>query len=377
MMTSFPHGDALCALTQPYCTERVPPGLFDRAMREICHFHRLHTPGYDHWLEANGLRPEDLDSLEDWSTLPPIFANFFKQQPILSSTGEQALELTSSGTNGQKSRMRYDERSLAGAQFMVERIFSHYGWITPGTPCNYLLLSYEPHGQITLGTSYTDQFLCRFAPVNRVAYALRQTGDSHQFDVFGVIAALQSFAEEGLPVRIFGFPAFLWQTLQHMQATGVADLQLPAGSLAFFGGGWKTQAAQEIAKAQLYARIQQQLGIAPSRCRDGYGAVEHAVPYIECAQHHFHVPVYAQVFIRDSADLSVLGYGQRGLLGFVSPYISSSPAHAVIMSDLATLHPGSACGCGLNRDWFELHGRAGTQAGRSCAMAAAELLGRH
>jgi hypothetical protein len=105
--------------------------------------------------------------------------------------------------------------------------------------------------------------------------------------------------------------------------------------------------------------------------------VEHAVPYIECAQHHFHVPVYAKVFIRDTADLSVLGYGQRGLLGFVSPYISSSPAHAVIMSDLATLHPGAACGCGLSSDWFELHGRAGTDAGRSCAMAAAELLGRH
>ncbi|KAE9646375.1 acyl-protein synthase [Pseudomonas sp. PB106] len=376
-MTSFPHGDALCALPHPYCAERVPPGLFDRAMGEICHFHSQHTPGYEHWLRANGFRPEDLNSLEDWSQLPPIFATFFKQQSILSPTGEQALELTSSGTSGQKSRMRYDERSLSGAQFMVARIFCHYGWNTPDTPCNYLLLSYEPQGEITLGTSYTDQFLCRFAPANRVIYALRSTGDSHQFDVFGVIAALQSFAEEGLPVRMFGFPAFLWQALQHMQATGVADVQLPAGSLAFFGGGWKTQAAQEIAKAQFYARIQRQLGIDPERCRDGYGAVEHAVPYIECAQHHFHVPVYAKVFIRDTADLSVLGYGQRGLLGFVSPYISSSPAHAVIMSDLATLHPGAACRCGLSSDWFELHGRAGTDAGRSCAMAAAELLGRH
>lgn len=377
MINHFPLGDVLCALPQPYCADSVPAGLFDRAMAEISHFHCQQTPGYQHWLNANGLQASDLDSLDDWSRLPAVFANFFKQKLLLSSTGENAMELTSSGTSGQKSRMRYDERSIAGAQYMVERIFQHYGWNTPDTPCNYLLLSYEPQGQISLGTSYTDQFLCRFAKTNRVAYALRNTGDGHQFDVFGVTAALQSFADEGLPVRIFGFPAFLWQTLEHMQATSVKDLQLPSGSLAFFGGGWKTRATEEVPKAQLYARIHQQLGIDGAHCRDGYGAVEHAVPYIECSHHHFHVPVYAKAYVRDPVDFSVLPYGRRGLLGLVSPYISSSPAHAVVMSDLATLHAGTSCGCGLSADWFELHGRAGTSASRSCAMAAAELLGGH
>lgn len=101
------------------------------------------------------------------------------------------------------------------------------------------------------------------------------------------------------------------------------------------------------------------------------------MPYIECAHHHFHAPVYSRVLIRDPRDFSLLPYGQQGLLGFVSPYIASSPAHAVVMSDLATLHPGASCGCGLTSDWFELHGRAGTTAGRSCALAAAELLENH
>ncbi|MFJ2710680.1 acyl-protein synthase [Pseudomonas sp. NPDC087346] len=376
-MIHLPHSDALCALTQPYCPDSVPQGLFNQAMAEITRFHAEHTPGYAHWLNANDMQIEELDQLDDWARLPPIFASFFKRHLLLSPTGEDALELTSSGTSGQKSRMRYDQRSLSAAQYMVERIFHEYGWNTPDTPCNYLLLSYEPEGRITLGTSFTDQFLCRFAPVNRVVYALRHNGDGHQFDLFGVIAALQAFAEEGLPVRIFGFPAFLWQTLQRMQATGVANVQLPPGSLAFFGGGWKTQAADEVPKAQLYARIQQQLGIAVQDCRDGFGAVEHAVPYVECAHHHFHVPVYSKVYVRNPVDFSVLPYGQRGLLGIVSPYISSSPAHAVVMSDLATLHPGTSCDCGLSSDWFELHGRAGTDVGRSCAMAAAELLGSH
>lgn len=376
-MNHFPHSDALCALPHPYCPDSVPERLFGQAMAEISRFHSQHTPGYEHWLNANGLAVQDLCSLDDWSRLPPIYANFFKQRQVLSVTGGDALELTSSGTSGQKSRMRYDARSLRAAQYMVQRIFDHYGWNTPQTPCNYLLLSYEPDGDISLGTSYTDQFLCQFAPVNQVVYALRRTASGHEFDGFGVIAALQAFAEQGLPVRILGFPAFLWQVLQRMRATGVADLQLASDSLALFGGGWKDRAAQEIPRQQLYQRMHQQLGMDPARCRDGYGAVEHPVPYVECAKHHFHVPVYSKVFVRNPSDASVLPYGQPGLLSFVSPYISSSPAHAVVMSDLATLYPGEDCGCGLTADWFELHGRAATTAGRSCAMAASDLLGRH
>lgn len=374
-MIHLPHTDALCALAQPYCLEAVPEGLFDQAMGEISLYHCQHTPGYERWLNANGLGTQGLETLDDWSRLPPIFANYFKRHLLFGPTGEGELELTSSGTSGQKSRMRYDSRSMAAAQGMVSHIFRHYGWDTPDSPCNYLLLSYEPKAAITLGTAYTDQFLCRYAPVNRVAYGLRLTGTGHEFDVFGVVRALQEFAEEGLPVRILGFPAFLSHALQHMEDTDVADLQLPAQSLVFLGGGWKTQAAQEIPLAQLYGRINRQLGIDLSRCRDGYGAVEHAVPYIQCAHQHFHVPVYSKVFVRNPSDFTVQPYGRPGLLEFVSPYISSSPAHAVVMGDLATLHPGAACGCGLATDWFELHGRAGTTASRSCAMAASELLG--
>ncbi|WP_420233356.1 acyl-protein synthase [Pseudomonas sp. ABY48] len=372
-MIHFPHADALCALPQPYGCDSVPPQLFDKAMAEISLFHCQHTPGYEHWLNANGFCVNDLEQLTDWSRLPPIYASYFKQRLLLSPTAEDALELTSSGTSGQKSRMRYDERSITAAQGMVARIFEHYGWSTPDSPCNYLLLSHEPEAVNRLGTAYTDQFLCRFAPVNRIAYALRRTGKGHEFDVFGVISALQSFAEEGLPVRIFGFPALLWHVLERMRETAVPDLKLAPGSLVFLGGGWKKQAAQEIPRQQVYQRITRQLGIDAHRCRDGYGAVEHAVPYIECEHHRFHVPVYSKIFVRHPSHFGVQPLGEPGLLSFVAPYISSSPAHAVVMSDLATLHPAN-CECGLSTQWFELHGRAGTSASRSCAMAAAELI---
>lgn len=376
-MTTLPHVDALCALEHPYRADDACDRLFDSAMRELVAYHCDASPGYRRWLERNGCPPERLSQLSDWSELPPLFANYFKLNLVLSEAGRDALELTSSGTTGQKSRMRYDARSMRAAQHMVDRIFEHYGWHTPQQPCNYLLLSYEPRGAITLGTAYTDQFLCKYAPVNQAAYALRHTGTGHEFDPFGAIRALQRFAEEGLPVRILGFPAFLWFTLQRMDEMGIPPLTLHPDSLVFLGGGWKTHADAQIPKRELYRRLGEQLGVPDSRCRDGYGSVEHPVPYVECADHRFHVPSWARAWARDTATLARLPYGAAGFLHLASPYISSSPAHSLLLSDLAVLHPAERCGCGLPTDWFELLGRAGTSKNRSCAMAASELIKEH
>ena len=116
------------------------------------------------------------------------------------------------------------------------------------------------------------------------------------------------------------------------------------------------------------------LGIADERIRDGFGSVEHCVPYVECSRHHFHVPAWSRVFIRDVGTLEPLGFGQQGFLHFVSPYMTSVPAHSVMMGDLASLYPGSDCGCGISSPFFVVHGRAGTSRNKSCAVAAAELL---
>ncbi|MEU0375431.1 hypothetical protein ABZ070_35985, partial [Streptomyces sp. NPDC006283] len=78
--------------------------------------------------------------------------------------------------------------------------------------------------------------------------------------------------------------------------------------------------------------------------------------------------------IIDAGGIEPLPYGEIGYLHLVSPYITSVPAQSVVMGDLASLHPGDACGCELTTDWFTVHGRAGVNRNRSCAVAAAELM---
>ncbi|MBY8883491.1 acyl-protein synthase [Streptomyces sp. PTM05] len=363
----------LCDLPSPYETGPAVDELFAAAMTEAHAWHAGRSDFFRSLLA--GPAEEPVPGLGPQVRAPLVHANFFKRHEVLSIPREEVfLHLTSSGTSGQKSQMFFDEWTIRAAQRMVARVFDHYGWITPDQPVNYLLYSYEPAPSLRLGTSFTDNYLCDFAPARHTTHALRHTGSGHEFDVHGCVAALQRYAEQDVPVRILGFPAFLHFTLERMRAMGLAPLRLPEGSLVVLGGGWKGHADRRIGKEEFYAEVTERLGVPGERIRDTFGSVEHCVPYVECAHHRLHVPVWSRAAVRDTATLRPLPYGEPGFLHLISPYITSVPAHSVVMGDLASSHPGAECPCPLETDWFTVHGRAGVSRNRSCAVAAAELL---
>lgn len=367
--------EAFCNETGPYEWGAGCDARFTEAMNEVNAWHVARSPVYAKRFAQCGYKNGHTFNYENISDLPFIMAEFFKMHEVLSIPKEQVfLHLTSSGTTGQKSQVFLDEFSIKSAQRMVDHIFSHYGWNTPERESNYLLFTYESAPNLKLGTSYTDYFLCKYSSPREVFAALRRDGKGgHEFDAFGSIEILKKYAEQGLPVRIFGFPAFLFFTLERMRALGV-KLSLHPDSLIFLGGGWKGNADKAISKNELYELAHELLGFPMERMRDGFGSVEHSIPYVECERHNFHVPKWSRVFARDVTNLKLLPYGQKGLLHFVSPYIVSVPAHSVLMGDMATvLEPGS-CGCKLATPHFVVHGRAGTSKNRSCAVAASELL---
>jgi phenylacetate-coenzyme A ligase PaaK-like adenylate-forming protein len=367
---------ALCELSDPYRAGADVDALFVRAMREISAWHMERSPFYAQVARQCGFDPSALREVSDCFRIPMIPAEFFKQHEVLSvAPSAVAMTATSSGTSGQKSQMFFDSWSVGSARRMVEFLFRSLGWAQSQSPVNYLLYTYEVEHDSKLGTAMTDNFLCSFAPARAVSYALRRTGSGgFDFDSFGCIESLKRYAESGAPTRIFGFPAFLCFTLERMKKLGVAPLRLAPGSLVFLGGGWKGHAEQAVSPEILYALVTEMLGIPSERIRDGFGSVEHCVPYAECRKHRFHVPVWSRVAIRDLGTLAPLGFGQKGFLHFISPYMTSVPAHSVMMGDLASHYPASDCGCGIETPFFVVHGRAGTSKNKSCAVAAAELL---
>lgn len=366
--------EAFCLRENPYDDFKNTDNEFLSAMIEITKWHMEHSPFYKAYAKKNNFDLTDIKKLNDCIKIPHMWAHFFKESEILSiPRNDVFLHLTSSGTTGQKSQIFFDEWTIRSAQLMVDNIFKYNNWITPDQKTNYILFSYETESSSKLGTSYTDNFLCKYAPVNEVFTTLRLTEDGgHEFDAFGTIDRFLQFAKSGLPTRLFGFPAFLYFALERMKKLGIPPVKMHPESLVFLGGGWKANANKEIKKEELYALCNEMLGIPDSQLRDGFGSVEHCVPYVECEKHQFHVPVWSRVFIRDFETLKLKGLNEIGFLHFVSPYITSMPAHSVIMGDKASLHDD--CSCALKTPYFKIHGRAGVSKNKSCAMAASELL---
>lgn len=369
---------ALFECSAPYDDFSGTDSLFIRAMGEIVQWHKKRNPFYATCLEGSDFASRPPISVEECGDIPWVLASFFKSHETLSVLRSAVkVSLTSSGTTGQKSQVFFDEWSLGAPQVMIDRIFGHYGWVTKDTPVDYLLYTYESEPDTKLGTSATDHYLCKFAPAKNTVFALKRNGSGgHDFDVFGTIASLKESERSGRPLRIFGFPAFLHFTLKKMKDLGERPLRLSPESLIFLGGGWKGYAGQGIHKRELYANVTAMLGIPDERLRDGFGSVEHCIPYIECRNHNFHVPIWSRVFIRDLKTLKVLPEGENGFLHFLTPFATSMPNHSVLMGDLASLHSARECGCDVRTPYFKVHGRAGTSKNKSCAIAAAELLSR-
>lgn len=358
----------LCDILNPYELSPEVAKTFDEAMKEIISWHRERSSYYKKF--------SSLD-IDEGNYGPMTPATFFKYHEELSIDREQvALHLTSSGTTGQKSQIFFDDWTIGSAQRMVDAIFDFYGWNTPAKTVNYLLYTYAPEEGSKLGTAYTDNFLCKYAKINEVEYALKYLGPEigHKFDLPGVIAKLVDFEAQGFPVRIFGFPAFLAFTLEALPKILGRPLKLDPESLVFLGGGWKGHQEKAISKSELYQQATELLGIPDDRLRDGFGSVEHCIPYVECKHHRFHIPIWSKVFVRDVKTLNEVPNGEIGYLNFVSPYITSVPAHNVLMTDLVRKISANECACGLQTDAFEVIGRAGLSSSKSCAIAASDLL---
>lgn len=366
----------LCDIDQPYMSDDYADELFMKAMKEIINWHSEKNNFYRKLLNINDFETSSLKEIADLQKLPYIHANFFKTHEIPTISKEEvAITLTSSGTTGQKSQMFFDEWSINSARRMVDFVYDYYGWYNPDKKTNYIVSNYEPEPGSTRGTTNTSIFLTHYAPANDIFYLLRSNGrGGHEFDIFGAIEKLKDYEKQGIPVRMIGFPSFMYFVIKQMIDLGIKPLQLSKESLIFTAGGWKGYADQQISKKDFASIVEKQLGIPQNRCRDGYGSVEHSVPYIECSQHNLHIPVWSRAFIRDTKTLEVIGNGNPGFLCFVTPYITSVPAISVMMGDLATIHDPEKCLCGLKTPFIEILGRAGVSKNKSCAVSASELL---
>ena len=348
--------------------------LFLQATADCCAFHMARCPQYRAIAEHLGFSPDQLRTMDDLVRVPMLPTLFFKRHALFSiPERRRVLRSTSSGTTGQMSRIAWEWQDCLHALRMVLRVTRRHGLLSP-LPTNYLVLGYQPRRENQTAISKTAFGFTFFAPGLRRAYALRWRDGGYALDLPGLIEALMRYSRQPFPVRTMGFPAYTFFFLRELKRQGVR-VRLHPASRVCMGGGWKQFYAEKVDKSDLYALAEEVLGVPESRCHEFFGAVEHPILYADCRAHHFHIPVYARVLVRDVKTLAPLPEGEAGLLNLLTPLVRGVPLTSVMTDDLAILHPAGSCPCGCPSPWMEILGRAGVQGVKTCAAGAAELLG--
>ena len=367
----------LFSLKDPYAYDKYADTLFLNAVRESCLFHYEHCADYRKILDGLGfgkaviLSEMGLDEYLD--KLPFLPTLLFKRRKLFSlPKSRRVITATSSGTSGSFSEIGFDLGSLLCGLKMVIRIDSRRG-VFSLVPCRYIVMGYKPHPSNRTAVTKTAFGAKMFTPCVSRKYILRYKNGKYSPDFDGVIKAVRSYAAKRLPVRFMGFPAYTYFLLREMERRGIS-LRLPKGSRILLGGGWKQFYAEQTDKQTFYDLAYKVLGIPDKDIIEFYGAVEHPIMYCDCPKHHFHIPVFSRVIIRDCDTLEPVRNGEIGLVNLITPMVAATPILSVMTDDLGVLHDGAECGCGIKSPYFEIIGRVAPDSIKTCAAGAAELL---
>ena len=357
---------------RPYDLERTDQ-LFIKAMRENAMHHYRFCDDYKRILDEASFDPSSIASMEDVIRLPFLPTLYFKHHQLYSKPLKtMPIKATSSGTSsGISSKIAMSYGDLWRGFLMVKKLFSYHKlWSI--RPVTYLIFGFEPTKHSDAGIMKTAHGFTFVAPARKRFYAIRWTKDGYKVDLEYMKKQFIIASKKKTPIRTIGFPAYTYFLLKEMKDEGI-KLQMPKGSIITIGGGWKQFYAEKVDKLEFYQMVYDVLGIDDQHIFEFFGAVEHPVLYTDCRNHHFHVPVYARIIIRDPDTFEPLPHGQMGLINLLTPMMEGTPLLSIMTDDLGILHD-EGCDCGVSTPYLEIIGRVGIKDVVTCAQGAEELL---
>ena len=352
---------------------RLDDKLFFLAMKENCLFHYEHNAHYRELCARLNFDPSSLQSYDDIKNIPVIPTLYFKHHDLISVPERKCLiKATSSGTSGKNvSRIGLTFGDIYRGWGMVRRVFAyHHLWSIK--PARYIIFGYQPHKGNDKAIAKTAHGFTFLSPSLSKDYAIRWIDGEYKVDLDYIEERFVKYSKGKTPVRTLGFPAYTYFLLKQMKDKGI-KLTLPKGSIISLGGGWKSFYKEKVDKQAFYDLAYEVLGVDDKHIFEFFGAVEHPILYTDCRCHHFHIPNYARIIIRDVETLEPVKPGEVGLINLLTPFSSGTPLLSVMTDDLGILHE-EECACGEKSQYLEILGRSGLDDIKTCAAGAEDLL---
>ncbi len=358
----------LFSIKNPYDTQS--DSIFVRAVKENFYYHYTHCHEYRTIAQHLGVDTDSFASIDDIAHLPCLPTLLFKRHRIKSTPA--LIKATSSGTSGNFSEIGFDIGDLLCALKMSCKIM-HRRHLISLIPCHYIVMGYKPHHSNHTAVTKTAFGATLFTPAISRRYILKHKNGTYSPDFNGILLALKKLSKSIFPVRFMGFPSYTFFLMKMMDEQGI-HIQLKKGSKIMLGGGWKQFYAEQTDKESFYHLAKKVFDINEQNIVEFFGAVEHPILYCDCPNHHFHVPVYSRIIIRDVDTLQPVSKETIGLVNLITPMINATPILSVMTDDLGILHDSSQCGCGIQTPYLEIIGRVAPTEIKTCAAGATDAL---
>lgn len=362
----------LFSKNMPYAVEETKD-LFFKAVKENFEYQYNNCVEYRKIMESHNFSPKELKEYSDIEKIPFLPTLFFKKHEIYSMPKKKIpIISTSSGTKGAFSNIGYELSSMLCSLNMVLKVTKEKRLFSL-RPSNYIVFGYKPHKSNKTAVTRNAYLTTLMTPALHRTYALKYNNGAYSPDLEGVIRDILKYSKSRFPLRFMGFPSYTYFVLKMMDE-GNMHIKLPKHSKIMLGGGWKQFYREQVDKETFYTLAKKVLDVDEENIIEFFGAVEHPILYCDCKNHHFHIPIYSRVIIRDVHTLEPVENGKIGLVNLITPLVKATPILSVMTDDLGILHDACECGCGTPSPYLEIIGRVGIKDIKTCAAGAAELL---
>jgi len=324
-------------------------------IRQAVEHHLAGSPIFQRLCAAQGFSVHDLRTIEDLARVPLLSSGMFKKRAVTSAAVGAVKECTSSGTQGSKSIVRRDRRTLERFAGSVVHGMTHFFGKAERRQAFVLGPSTEEAGDLWFSYSlslanmlYDTDFFVREGKLQLAA----------------LLDALRDLDPEIETPLIVAPPSLLLDLCDWLDASHTR-VEL-ANAYAITAGGWKRRANEVVDREELAARVARCLAIPAERQRDFFNMVELNTVIFECEHHRKHVPPWLEVIVRRPTDLAAARPGEQGILTYLDPTATSFPCF--ILSDDFGAISHAPCPCGRRGTTMQLDRRMTGIEERGCGL---------